>query len=70
VANEFTVTTMAARGPSQPLVVWLTYQVVEPITAVEGVGGVAEPVPPRAVVYHNKPVPDAVSAAAAWFSQS
>ena len=31
---------------------------------VDGVGAVAEPVPPVEVVYHNRPVPVAVSAVA------
>ena len=35
-----------------------------------GVGGVDELVPPVAAVYHNKPVPVAVSGEAVWFSQS
>jgi hypothetical protein len=60
-----TVTTISALGPSQLLtLVWLTQYDVFPDTAVEGVGAVVLPVPPVAVVYHNKPVPVAVSAAA------
>jgi hypothetical protein len=41
---------------------------VLPTVAVDGVGAVAVPVPPVAVVYHNKFVPVAVSAiaVAAW----
>ena len=35
-----------------------------PAVAVDGVGAVAEPVPPVAVVYHSNPVPVAVSAVA------
>ena len=41
-----------------------------PTAAVEGVGAVDEPVPPVAVVYHNKPLPVAVSGEAVWFWQS
>lgn len=59
-ANAFTVTTMAALGPSQVPVVWLTYQMVVPTVAVDGVGAVGEPVPPEALVYHNRPDPAAV----------
>ena len=36
---------------------------------VDGVGAVAEPVPPVAVVYHSKPVPVAVSGDAVEFWQ-
>jgi hypothetical protein len=42
---------------------------VLPEIAVEGVGAVALPVPPVAVVYHNSPVPVAVRAAAVSFWQ-
>ena len=56
-----TVTAMAALGPSQPLVVWLTYQVVVPVAVVGGVGAVAVPVPPVAVVYQSRLLPVAVS---------
>lgn len=37
-----------------------------PGTLVDGVGAVADPVPPVALVYHNSPVPVAVSCAAGW----
>ena len=59
---------IAARGPSQVLTVWLTYQVTLPAVAVEGVGAVAVPVPPVGVLYHNRLVPVAVKApeAAPW----
>ena len=41
---------------------------VDPAVAVDGVGAVALPVPPVAVVYHNNAVPVAVNgtAAAPW----
>jgi hypothetical protein len=42
---------------------------VFPDAAVEGVGAVALPVPPVAVVYHNSPVPVAVRAVAGSFWQ-
>jgi hypothetical protein len=61
--NPFTVTTISALGLSQPLV-WLTQYETLPGVAVEGVGAVMLPVPPVAVVYHNNPVPVAVSGAA------
>ena len=51
------ITDIGTLGLSQPSTVWLTYQVVAPTSAVEGTGTVAEPVPPVAVVYHNRPVP-------------
>lgn len=61
----FTVTETAVRGPSQPAAeVWLTYQVVVPVEAVDGVGAVDEPVPPVALVYHSSPTPEADSGAA------
>ena len=43
---------------------------IVPVDEVTGVGAVAEPIPPEAPVYHNKPVPVAVSGEAAWFWQS
>ena len=65
------MTTIAARGPSQLLVVWLTYQVVEPMAVVGGTGAVDDPTPPVAVVYHNKdPVPVAVNGVAVCPRQS
>ena len=68
--NGFTVTTICALGPSQPLLlVWLTQYDVLPAVVVDGVGAVALPVPPVAVVYHNKPVPPAVNAVAVAFKQ-
>ena len=42
---------------------------VEPTVAVLGVGAVAEPAPPVAAVYHNKPEPVAVNAEAVAFWQ-
>jgi hypothetical protein len=60
IGNPFTVTTISALGLSQPIV-WLTQYEVLPGVAVEGVGAIALPVPPVAVVYHNNPVPVAVS---------
>ena len=38
-----------------------------PTVTVEGVGAVADPVPPVATVYHNKFVPVAVSGTAVGF---
>ena len=35
-----------------------------PAAAVDGIGAVAEPVPPVGVVYHSNPVPVAISAVA------
>jgi hypothetical protein len=61
--KAFTVTIISALGLSQPIV-WLTQYEVLPVVAVEGVGAVVLPVPPVAVVYHNNPVPVAVSGAA------
>ena len=40
-----------------------------PAVVVDGVGAVAEPVPPVGTVYHNKPVPVAVSGTAVAFWQ-
>ena len=51
------------------MVVWLTYQVVVPGVVVEGIGAAAVPVPPVAVVYHNRLLPVAVSAVAVPFWQ-
>ena len=69
----FIVTNIAALAPSQatPLVVtvWLTKYVVLPAVAVDGVGAVADPVPPVAAVYHNKLVPVADNADAVAFKQ-
>lgn len=63
--NGFTVTVMGTRGPSQWAgEVWLTYQVLVPGEAVEGVGATASGEPPVATVYQRKPVPVAVSALA------
>lgn len=57
-----TVTVIGSRGPSQlPGVVWLTYQILVPAVLVAGVGAMELPVPPVADVYHNSPVPVAVS---------
>ncbi len=55
------VTVIAALGPSHGAD-WLTYQVVLPAVAVEGVGAVADPAPPAAVVYQSRFVPVAVNA--------
>ena len=66
--NAFTVTVISALGLSQPIV-WLTQYEVFPGVAVDGVGAVALPVPPVAVVYHNNPVPVAVSGTAVAFWQ-
>ena len=63
------MTTISALGPSQPLFVWLTQYDVFPAVAVLGVGAVAFPVPPVALLYHNRFVPVAVSAAAVSFWQ-
>ena len=66
--NEFTVTTISALGPSHPFpLVWLTQYEVFPVAAVDGVGAVELPVPPVAVVYHNRFVPVAVSGTAVAF---
>ena len=62
-----TVTWTAVLGLSQPFTVWLTYQVVLPGVAVDGVGAVVVPVPPVGVVYHSRLLPVAVSCAAAAF---
>jgi hypothetical protein len=62
-AKALTVTTISALGLSQPIV-WLTQYEVLSAVVVEGVGAVALPVPPVAVVYHNRLVPVAVSGAA------
>jgi hypothetical protein len=67
--EAFTVTTISALGPSQLPFVWLTQYEVLPDVAVEGVGAVALPVPPVAVVYHNNPDPVAVRGAAVSFWQ-
>ena len=58
-----------ALGLSQPLLDWLTYQVVLPAVVVDGIGAVAVPVPPVGPVYHNKLLPVAVNAAAVTFWQ-
>lgn len=55
------VTTICALSLSQPLAVWLTYQLKVPATLVDGVGVVADPVPPVGVVYHKRLVPTATS---------
>jgi hypothetical protein len=58
--RALTVTVICALGLSQPIV-WLTQYEVFPVAAVDGVGAVVLPVPPVAVVYHNRFVPVAVS---------
>ena len=57
---EFTATTISVLALSQPFAVEDTQYDVEPTVVVDGVGAVVLPVPPVAVVYHNKPVPVAV----------
>jgi hypothetical protein len=70
IGSALTVTTIRALGPSQLLpFVWLTQYEVLPAVVVEGVGAITLPVPPVAVVYHNSPVPVAVSEAAVSFWQ-
>lgn len=59
-------TTTGALGPRQVPVAWLTYQVVVPTVAVDGVGAVLLPVPPDGVVYHSRVVPVAVNGAAVF----
>ena len=58
---------IGALGPSQPVTVWLTYQVVVPGVVVDGVGAVAVPVPPVAVVYHSRLLPVAIKGIAVAF---
>jgi hypothetical protein len=55
---------MVARGLSHPFTVCETKKEVLPALAVEGVGAVADPVPPVAAVYHSKFDPLAVKATA------
>ena len=52
-----TVTTICARGPSQPVAVltWLTQW--EVVVAVDGVGAVVVKVPPVDTVYHHRVLP-------------
>jgi hypothetical protein len=64
--KAFTVTTISALGLSQPIV-WLTQYEVLPVVTVEGVGAIALPAPPVAVVYHSRPVPVAVRGTAVSF---
>jgi hypothetical protein len=66
--KAFTVTTISALGLSQPIV-WLTQYEVLPVVTVEGVGAIALPAPPVAVVYHSRPVPVAVRGTAVSFWQ-
>ena len=66
-----TVTTICARGPSHPVVVfiWLTQYEVVPAAAVEGVGAVVLAVPPVELVYHLRVFPEvavAESGLAVW----
>jgi hypothetical protein len=63
-----TVTVMDDLGLSQEPVDWLTQYISVVSLVVGGVGAVALPVPPEAVVYHNKFVPVAVNglAVAPW----
>src|SRR5205814_2217501 len=54
------VTSICDLGPSHagvPPVIWLTQYDVVPEVAVDGVGAVANPVPPVAIVYHNNVLP-------------
>jgi len=68
--RALTVTTIRARGPSQPAAfVWLTQCDVLPTVAVDGVGAVELPVPPVATVYHRRVVPVAVIGTAVSFWQ-
>lgn len=69
IGNGKITTLIALLGPSQPPTVWLTYHVVVPTAAVEGTGAIADPTPPVDTVYQSRPVPVAVSAAAATFMQ-
>ena len=55
-----TITSICALGPSQlvgPAPTWLTQYDVVPAVPVDGVGAVADPVPPVATVYHSKVFP-------------
>lgn len=63
----FTFTVIDARGPSPHPVTWLTYQVVLPGMFVDGVGGMEEPMPPVATLYHKRPEPIAFRGTAGWF---
>ncbi len=62
--RAFTTTLIAALGPSQDpvpaLLVCDTYQLVDPVAVVAGVGAEMA-VPPEAAVYHFRLVPVAVS---------
>jgi hypothetical protein len=49
-----TVTEISVLGLSHPFRVWLTYQLNVPAAAVDGMGAPADPIPPVAVVYHNR----------------
>jgi hypothetical protein len=69
VILDMIVTVMAARSLSQPFTVWLTYHVVVPAVAEEGVGAVLEPVPPVGTVYQRRAVPVAVSVVVVAFRQ-
>ena len=70
-----TITSICVRGPSQfvgPAPTWLTQYDVVPAVVVDGVGAVALPTPPVAVVYYNNVLPAvavAVNATAVAFKQ-
>ena len=64
------VTVTGVRGLSQlDAGVWETYQVVEPMLAVDGVGAVVLPVPPVVAVYQSRLAPVAVRGEAVAFWQ-
>ena len=58
---------MESRGLSHPVTDWETYFFVVPAVEVDGVGAVGEPLPPTAVPYHFKDVPDAERGVALTF---
>lgn len=67
---ETTSTTTGTRTLSTPVISCVTYQVVVPTTAVEGIGAVSDPTPPTADVYHRMmPGPVADNGTAGWFRQ-
>ena len=62
------VTVTGVRVLSQlPAGVWVTYQVVVPVEAVDGIGAVELPVPLVATVYQSRLLPVAVNAVAVAF---
>ena len=63
VGNGRTITTTGKRTLSTPDISCVTYQVVVPARAVEGMGAVVDPVPPVAAVYQRMiPGPEALRA--------